>query len=156
MAKRILILLCFCFTKLNAQKVVNFDELMQDLPTDKFVVVNFWATWCGPCLVELPHFMEVNKEFEKDSSFEMILVSLDPLKQMDKVKKTIEKKNLKVKHYLLNDNARMNEWIPKLDPDWSGGIPATLFINQGKKVEFVDRMLKKDELQLIISKYKTQ
>jgi len=137
-------------------KVVKYEALQEFIggEKDKLLVVNFWATWCGPCITELPHFMEVNREYKDDAGFKMILVSLDQVRQLEKVKQVITRKKLDTEHYLLDDNARMNEWIPKFDPSWGGGIPATFMYKNGVKVEFVESGLSKTELKNLISNHK--
>lgn len=138
--------------------VVNFEQLEPKFSkTDNVLyVVNFWATWCAPCLKELPDFMAVNSEFSNSDDFRMILVSLDDSDKLDgPVKKFIEEKNLKgVDLYLLDDIKRMNEWIPAVDSSWSGSIPATLFIRNGKSLKFVPNAIEKDELRNIILELK--
>lgn len=136
--------------------VVKYEKLQEVIAgeKDKLLVVNFWATWCGPCIAELPHFMEVNRENKGDAGFKMILVSLDQARQLDKVKQLITRKKLETEHYLLDDNARMNEWIPAFDPGWGGGIPATVIYRNGVKAEFVESGLSKTELKNLISKHK--
>ena len=134
-------------------KAVNYDELKSviEQEDDKLYVVNFWATWCKPCIEELPAFMAVNEQFKDDPNFKMILVSMDSKKQLDtKVKNFIEKNKMKVDVYLLDDNKRMNEWIPATDPSWSGAIPATLFYKNGKKVHFKELEMTQYELEDII------
>ncbi|MCY1313543.1 hypothetical protein D9M70_640740 [compost metagenome] len=98
--------------------------------------------------------MEVNRENKGDAGFKMILVSLDQVRQMDKVKQMITRKKLETEHYLLDDNARMNQWIPEFDPAWGGGIPATFIYKNGIKAEFVESGLSKAELKNLISKHK--
>ncbi len=155
--KRIaLLLLTVHATMAQEVKVVKYEQLQEAIAAekDKLLVVNFWATWCGPCLAELPHFMEVNRENKGDAGFKMILVSLDPVRQLEKVKQVIARRKLETEHYLLDDNARMNEWIPVFDAGWGGGIPATFIYKNGKKAEFVERGLSKAELKNLISNHK--
>ena len=145
-----------CNAQENPQviKVVNYDELKSVIQKDdgKLYVVNFWATWCKPCVEELPAFMEVNNQFQSNPNFKMILVSLDNKKQLDsKVKKFIEKNNIDTDVYLLDDIKRMNEWIPDVDPTWSGAIPATVFYKNGKKIKFHEFEMTKYELEDIIN-----
>ena len=96
---------------------------------NKIYVVNFWATWCGPCVKELPYFEKINKEYA-DKNVEVLLVSLDFPKQMEKkLIPFIEQKNIQSKVVLLND---INEdvWIKDIDKNWSGAIPVTIIYNK--------------------------
>ena len=137
-------------------KVVNFEQLEPAFTKndDVLYVVNFWATWCGPCVKELPHFMEVYEEFKSNKKFKMILVSLDDSDNLETaVKSFIIRMNLKGELYLLDDIKKMNEWIPAVNQDWSGSIPATLVIKNGQTLSFDSRELSKDELIERIEKY---
>jgi len=139
-----------------AVTVVRFADLEAILQKndDKLYVVNFWATWCKPCVMELPEFMEVNKAHQSNPRFKMILVSLDVAKDVETaVRPFLAKNKMSVDVYLLNDNKRMNEWIPAIDKNWSGAIPATVFYRNGKKLEFIENRMKKSELEQVINKY---
>lgn len=93
-------------------------------------VVNFWATWCGPCVKELPHFEQLNTENKK---VKVVLISLDFKNQFEsKLLPFLKKKNIKSEVVLLTDKD-YNTWLPMVDKDWSGSIPATLIIKNGKK-----------------------
>lgn len=149
-------LICSCQAQESQTvlKAVNYDQLKSVIQKEdgKLYVVNFWATWCKPCIEELPDFMEVNEQFKNDPNFKMILVSMDNQKLLDtKVKKFIQNNNINVDVYLLNDIKRMNEWIPATDENWSGAIPATVFYKNGKKVKFHELQLTKYELEDIIN-----
>lgn len=136
-------------------KVVNFEELAPVFTVNDNVlyVVNFWATWCAPCVKELPAFMEVNSKFKDRKEFKMILVSLDDVDRADDtVKKFAQDKNLDPDIYLLDDVTRMNEWVPAVDLLWSGAIPATLFIRNGVTLRFVEAEMTQKELETIIEK----
>jgi thiol-disulfide isomerase/thioredoxin len=112
---------------------------------DKVHVVNFWATWCKPCVKELPHFETLNEKY-KDKGVEVLLVSLDFPRQYDKkLKPFIVKHNLKSKILVLDD-VDMNTWIPKVDKDWDGAIPATLIYNKSKR-QFYSKPFTYDELE---------
>lgn len=96
---------------------------------DKMYVINFWATWCAPCVKELPYFEKINKAYH-NQNVEVILVSLDfPHLYDSKLKPFIKEKNLKSKVIALDD-ADMNTWIPQIDKNWSGSIPATIIYNK--------------------------
>ena len=136
--------------------VVNFNKLEGIIHKNdnKLYVVNFWATWCRPCVVELPEFMEVNRLYHKNPNFKMILVSLDLAKEAESIVQPFLVKNkMEVDVYLLDDNKRMNQWIPAIDSKWSGAIPATVFYRNGKKLEFKEGKMEKKELEKIIQKH---
>ena len=137
-------------------KIVRFEDLEKVLNKndDKLYVVNFWATWCRPCVLELPEFMDVNKANRNNQHFKMILISLDMAKDAKTlVRPFLIKNKIDADVYLLDDNKRMNEWIPAIDKSWSGAIPATVFYKNGKKLEFIESQLNKKELEQIINKY---
>ncbi|RQO29773.1 TlpA family protein disulfide reductase [Taibaiella sp. KBW10] len=118
--------------------VVKYEQLMARLQqkNDTLYVVNFWATWCGPCVRELPHFVTINDKY-KNGPFKFIMVSLDEGANLKEgVIPFLKKKNIQAEHYLLDDNGRMNEWIPKFDKSWTGAIPVTILYKQGEKKAF--------------------
>jgi thiol-disulfide isomerase/thioredoxin len=112
---------------------------------DKVYVVNFWATWCSPCVKELPYFEKVNKEY-KDKNVEVILVSLDfPKKKKTKLLPFIQKKNLQSKVLHLDDIDEQF-WIADIDKDWSGALPATLIYGNGQR-KFFEQSFTQEELE---------
>jgi thiol-disulfide isomerase/thioredoxin len=143
---------------LAQQKVstIKFAELQQirQSPHDTLYVVNFWATWCKPCIKEMPYFEAANQHY-KDQPVRILLVSMDAVQDLEKrVIPFVEKRNLQSRLYLL-DEPDGNTWIDRLEPKWSGAIPATmLFNNKRKQYEFVERELSETELQEMINKYK--
>jgi thiol-disulfide isomerase/thioredoxin len=136
-------------------KAVKFEELetVYTKQNDTLYVVNYWATWCVPCIEEIPHFMELNAEYSQNQKFKMILVSLDKLEVLNtSVKALIAKKNIVTDVYLLDDIKRMNDWIPALNEDWSGAIPATAIYKNEVQLAFNEGKLSKEELQGLIQK----
>ena len=111
---------------------------------DKTYVVNFWATWCAPCIKELPYFEQLNRDYS-GKNVEVILVSLDfPRMYEKKLKPYIKDNDLKSRVVALND-PDMNTWIPKVDEDWTGAIPATVIYNKNKR-RFYEKSFNYDEL----------
>ncbi|MCB0442848.1 MAG: redoxin domain-containing protein [Flavobacterium sp.] len=114
----------------NSKKVVslNFDELEQrylQKNNDSIYIINFWATWCKPCIKELPAFEKLASDYS-DKKVKLLLVSLDfPDKLESQVIPFIKKNNIQSEVVLLDD-ADANSWIPKVSPQWSGAIPATV------------------------------
>ncbi|MDN3492587.1 TlpA family protein disulfide reductase [Winogradskyella bathintestinalis] len=117
----------------------------------KIHVVNFWATWCAPCIKELPYFEAINDKY-KDGNVEVLLVSLDfPNKYDTTLKPFIKKKNLKSKVVALDDTDQ-NRWIPAIDKNWSGALPATI-IYKGDKRQFYERSFTQEELEAELQKF---
>ena len=96
------------------------------------IIINFWATWCKPCIKELPAFEKIASEYA-DKKVKVLLVSLDfPEKIENQVIPFIKKNNIKSEVILLDD-ADANSWIPKVSPDWSGAIPATVIYKNDRR-----------------------
>ena len=133
-------------------EIVDFDGLYSkiDLSVDKTYVINFWATWCAPCVKELPYFEEINKKF-KDKNTEVILVSLDFPSQIETKLKPYLKRNKIKSRVILLDDSKMNTWVPKVSEQWNGGIPATLIVNSSN-YNFYPKAFKKGELFTEINK----
>ena len=134
--------------------VVNFEELQEYLSEfgDKTLVINYWATWCVPCVKELPYFEEVTAKYDAEE-VEVILVSLD---FSDQIASTlvpfIEKHHLR-SNVILLDDPDANSWIDKVSPQWSGAIPATV-IKRGDKEAFYEQSFHAfEELQQIIKPF---
>ena len=133
-------------------KVVNYEQLEQHISsrTSKIQVVNFWATWCKACVMELPYFTILQNAYKKEN-LEVVLVSLDFPNEVDsKLKPFILKKKLQGEVLLLDD-LDANSWINKVDPSWSGAIPATLIL-KGEKRKFIEGELTQDELNIEVEK----
>lgn len=152
------LLLVFPFL-INAQlqtevSLVKYEDLEKRIAQekDKFLVVNFWATTCAPCVKELPHFIEINNRFSKNPDFKMLLVSLDMARDKQKVINFIKNKNLTAEVSILDDIKRMNTWIPRFQKDWEGEIPVTLFYKNGEKIVFNNGEMTLPELESAINK----
>ena len=113
--------------------------------------MNFWATWCKPCVEELPYFEQLREEY-KDDKVEVILISLDLPNQIEsRLKPFIKEHELRSQVVLLND-PNQNEWIPKVDPHWDGAIPATLVYNKNER-RFYPKSFTYEELEQTIKHY---
>ena len=112
---------------------------------DTVYVINFWATWCVPCIKELPHFEKMNQKY-KNGKFKMILVSLDFPKMIEsRLLPFIKNKGLQAEVVVLND-PDANTWIEKVAKEWSGAIPATIiYLNEKRK--FYEQSFTEGELE---------
>jgi thiol-disulfide isomerase/thioredoxin len=135
--------------------VLKFPALQQRLarPSDTTYVVNFWATWCGPCVQEMPGFEKV-RAAQIGQKVKFVLVSLDYAAQLDKkVKPFVRKHGLKAEVLLL-DETDPNTWLQKVDRQWSGSIPFTLiYNNQAQKRATFEHPLTATELTAELRKF---
>jgi thiol-disulfide isomerase/thioredoxin len=129
---------------------LDFDQFEPWLhrQTDTVYVVNFWATWCAPCIREIPDFEQIHKKYSA-KKVKVLLVSLDNPNRIDNhVIPFLDRLNVKSQVVLLDD-PYANRWIPKVSDQWSGAIPATVIYNQHQKM-FFEKELKFEELEEII------
>lgn len=143
---------------LQAQKIekIGIPELEKILasPADELHVVNFWATWCPPCVTELPHFEKLSKEY-KGKGVRFILISLDFPSQIETKLIPFLEKNKITAEVKVMTNLDYNSWIDKVDSGWQGNIPVTLFFNNAKKTRyFHPSEVTEKELRDLITKHK--
>jgi thiol-disulfide isomerase/thioredoxin len=132
-------------------EVVKWPTLEQYIhqKNDKIKVINFWATWCKPCMEELPHFEKVHKHY-KDQNVEVLLVSLDQASMKDKVKASLKKNDITAKVILL-DEVDFNQWINQVDSTWSGSIPATLIVSKhNTSKQFYEKTFTHSQLEQLV------
>jgi len=131
--------------------IVDYNGLKPYLnkQNDTTYVVNFWATWCRPCVLELPYFEQVN-QYYKDKKVKVILVSLDFPKKYETQLLPFIKKNEIQSQVILLDDPNSNEWINKIDSTWSGAIPATLIYNKTSR-NFYEQSFTYEELDSVLN-----
>lgn len=112
---------------------------------DKVHVVNFWATWCAPCIKELPYFEDINTNYS-EKNVEVLLVSLDFPRHYDSQLKPFLQKHQMHSKVVCLDDVDQNTWIPAIDSMWTGALPATI-IYKGEKRQFYERSFTYDELE---------
>ena len=124
----------------SAQKVLvyeKFDDFEKAIikEDENIYVINFWATWCAPCIKELPYFEKLHTD---NKNVKVVLVSIDSRKDLEKkLLPFIQRKKISANVVMFSD-IDYNSWLPKVDQSWSGSIPATLIIN-GKNRLFAER-----------------
>ena len=110
--------------------ILQLDSLIKH--TNQPLVVNFWATWCAPCLEELPYIQKITAE----NNVLLVLVNLDTeANYLSKLKDFIKSRQIKAVHLWLNET-NADYFCPVIDESWSGAIPASLFINNKKNFRF--------------------
>ena len=154
---KIILLFVFAFslTSANAQEIKKWK--LQDLEaaiknSDKPTIINFWATFCKPCIEELPYFQETAKKYDS-AGVQLILVSLDlPQAYPKKISAFAIRNKIKAPIAFL-DETNADLFCPKVDQNWSGAIPASLFVNNktGYKKFFEDQLSKEQVEKEIIS-----
>lgn len=140
----------------SAQNIPSYkaDVLMKRVSADNdtLYVINFWATWCGPCIKELPEFDKLAEKY-KGMPVKILLVSLDFKNDYPaKIQKFINKRKLAHEVVWLNET-NANEFIPKIENEWQGSIPATLLLYPKREYrKFFEGMVKSSQLSILIDK----
>lgn len=145
----IFLISCSQEEKYRVQKLnfTQFEPLLQK-QNDTIYIINFWATWCKPCIKEMPDFERINNDYRKEK-VKVYLVSLDfPDKHEELLIPFLKEHKIKSEVVHLTDTD-VNTWIDKVSPFWSGAIPATI-IYKGTSKEFYEKTLNYDELKKIV------
>lgn len=146
-------ILCYSFSavekKVAIVKMPWLDSMLH-MQNDTTYVINFWATWCIPCVAELPSFDSLQKAY-RNNKVKVILISLDYVKKREEtVIPFLIKKGIQSEVVLLNE-PNANAWINKVDPDWSGALPATLLVNNNTSFRhFLEKELNFEILDSIL------
>jgi thiol-disulfide isomerase/thioredoxin len=150
----IFLLTCnFTFSqKISVIKITDLESRINN-QSDTTYIINFWATWCAPCVKELPDFDSVARTTE--GKVKMLFVTMDFKEDINsKVLPFLKKKPLH-SDVLLLDEVNGNYFIPKVSEQWTGAIPATLILNNKKKHrEFYEKKLNYDFLKNEIDQLK--
>lgn len=137
-------------------KVIKFDQLNQLIhkPNDTLYVVNFWATWCAPCVKELPEFERARQAYASQK-VSVLLVSMDDKADLaKKVNPFVRNRKIQSSVVLL-DEPDLNAWVDQVAPEWSGALPMTLILNKQRNVrQYIGRPVKEGELATIINQHK--
>ena len=120
--------------QVSSVKTYNYSELKPFLEKkdDKIYVINFWATWCAPCVKELPYFEKIKQEYA-NKNVEVLLVSLDFLKQVEKKLIPFLNKHKIQSEVVLLDDVNEDFWIKAIDESWSGALPATIIYSKNNR-----------------------
>lgn len=146
----VIALMVFSFTQTKAQeipkwKLADLQAAMKN--AEKPTIFNFWATFCKPCIEEMPYFQELVKKYDS-AGVQLILVNLDVQQAYPaKIKKFAEKQKITAPIAFL-DETDADLFCPAVDPSWSGAIPASLFVNNKTGYrKFFEEQLSKPQLE---------
>ena len=144
------LLCCFVFGIASAQSVkkLSIEELDTYINNSrKPLVVNFWATFCRPCIEELPHFLEFSKLYPQ---VELVLVSLDlPGFYPAKIEQFLSSRNITGATQFWLNETNADSFCPRIDKSWDGAIPVTLWVNPEKQYrKFVNRAMTDVQIKL--------
>jgi thiol-disulfide isomerase/thioredoxin len=153
MKQLILIILILLSSDVFAQDVnlVKLDDIHKRVRSgkDTIYVINFWATWCVPCLEELPHFEKLSSQYKR-KNLKVLLVSMDFRSKLESTVVPFVRKNAYKNEVFLFDETNQQEYIEQIDPNWSGALPATLMIYNNKRKFFE----KEFTYQELVTEYK--
>lgn len=158
MKKHLFILFLFCPPVVVFSQRINsitVDQLKQrvDAGKDTTYIINFWATWCSPCIKELPAFEKFGQD-SKTEKMKLLLISVDlPSELKTSVIPFIKKNNFRSEVLFLTEKDPQ-EYINRIDSSWSGAIPSTLFVKKGKRL-FFEQDFTYDELVKEYNLFKT-
>jgi thiol-disulfide isomerase/thioredoxin len=129
-----LLLLCLMVQGVNAQAIKKWK--LDDLKTaiakaEKPTIFNFWATFCKPCIEEIPYFQQLVKKYDS-AGVQLILVSLDAKELYPQKISAFAKKRGFTAPMAFLDETNADKFCPAVDERWSGAIPASLFVNHAK------------------------
>lgn len=126
----LIFMLCYNTGHSQSVKVIKIQDLEKRVKSssDTTYIVNFWATWCTPCVKELPDFDSVSTVYKKDK-IKVLLVSMDFKEDLDKKVVPFIRDKKVLSEVVLLDEVNGNYFIPKISADWSGALPATWIIN---------------------------
>ena len=132
--------------QLKIIKVPELENIVNSPSSEQIKIVNFWAPWCPPCIKELPYFVKAQEEFPE---VDFVYISLDFSENASKAENLAKMKGLNPTGRYLIDDLDYNSWIDKVSPEWSGAIPATLIVKNGKKYLF-EQEFEEGELSKVI------
>ncbi len=146
----LVIWLSLSFESPHQMKVLDFQGLEPHLSkkNDSLYIVNFWATWCKPCVDEIPALEKIAREYQSQK-IKLLLVSLDFPSQISRsLEPFIEKNNVRSEVVVLDDPDQ-NSWITMVHPSWSGALPATLVYDRNSR-EFYEKSHTYTEIRNIV------
>ena len=133
-----IIFICCCLiTKGQQVHLLKMSQLNDrfNKGLDTTYIINFWATWCAPCIKELPYFEKLSQHFKKEK-LKVLLVTVDFKSELSTSVIPFLRKNKFKSQVFMMDEYSEQEYIDKVDKNWSGALPATLFVKNSTRKFF--------------------
>ncbi len=117
-----------------ALESIDEDGIKKLLKNDsgKLRLINVWATWCGPCVAEIPDFLNINRMY-RNRDFELVTISADKPDKKEKALATLKRLQASSKNYIFNSDDAY-KLIELIDPKWQGALPYTLLVEPNGKI----------------------
>jgi thiol-disulfide isomerase/thioredoxin len=112
--------------------VQGLKELINNTSSGKLRLINFWATWCGPCITEFPDLVIIDRMY-RGRPFEFISVSADKRNRKEDALKFLKTQQASNKNFIFNDDD-IYKMIEAVDNGWQGALPFTMLVEPGGKV----------------------
>jgi thiol-disulfide isomerase/thioredoxin len=149
----ILVLVCLQYAGGGQEiKRLKIDQLVKMIDTSSVpLVVNFWATWCGPCIREIPWFEKAVAAYGK--KVKLLLVSIDFAEDYPKGLRAFVQTNKYTSQVVWLNETNADLFCPKIDPSWDGAIPATFMVNNKTKYrQFFGQQLPEEKFKLELAR----
>lgn len=118
---------------LEMADVEKIKSVVKNTGGDKLRLINVWATWCGPCIIEYPEFIVLQRMYGA-RDFEFVSISADKPEEHDKALRFLQKQQSGVSNYLFSQDDKY-ALIEAVDPEWNGALPYSLLVDpEGNKV----------------------
>lgn len=112
----------------------NGVRMLMNNHSERLRLINVWATWCGPCTIEYPEFIDIHRMYI-GRDFEFISISADKLSEKAEALKFLQEKNSAVRNYIYN-GGNVYDLLKAIDPDWDGAMPYTVLLEPEGKVVY--------------------
>ncbi len=111
----------------------NITDLMKN-PSENYILLNMWATWCGPCVVELPELVDIHRMY-RNRNFRLITISVDDMNNRERAHRFLQNRQASMTNYI-SESDNIYKLIEIVDPQWQGAIPYTVLIAPGGEIVY--------------------
>ncbi len=96
-------------------------------------LIKVWATWCGPCITELPDFVDIHRRYRNRNRLEVVTISMDDLSRKDRALELLNDRNASMTNFIFSGSDH-DDLVAALDAEWRGPVPYTLIVAPGGEV----------------------